>query len=224
MAWKWLMKKNFITRPFAYNRHGRPQEDSPMQALLKFSRAVDWLNDRVGQLVYWLILLVVLISAGNAVMRKVFDMSSNAWLELQWYLFSAVFLLCAGFTLLRNEHVRIDVIAGRFSARTQAWIDIFGTVFFLLPLALMVTWLSWPYFVRGYLANEISGSAGGLTLWPARLLLPVGFALLTLQGLSELVKRVAFLAGKAPDPIKRHDHAAEAELAEEIRRMAEGKT
>jgi TRAP-type mannitol/chloroaromatic compound transport system permease small subunit len=194
-----------------------------MQALLKFSRAVDALNELVGRLVYWLILAVVLISAGNAIMRKLFDMSSNAWLELQWYLFSAVFLLCAGWTLLRNEHVRIDVIAGRFSARTQAWIDIFGTIFFLLPMAVLIMSLSWPYFTRSFVSREISGSAGGLVFWPARILLPVGFALLTLQGLSELAKRVAFLAGKGPDPIKRHDHAAEAELAEEIRRMAEGR-
>ncbi|MEO8500809.1 MAG: TRAP transporter small permease subunit [Vicinamibacteria bacterium] len=193
-----------------------------MQVLLRFSRFVDWLNESVGRLVYWLILAVVLISAGNAIMRKVFSMSSNAWLELQWYLFSAVFLLCAGFTLLRNEHVRIDVVAGRFSARGQAWIDIFGTVFFLLPMSLLITWLSWPYFTRTFVSHEISGSAGGLVFWPARLLMPVGFALLTLQGLSELVKRVAFLTGHAPDPVKRHDHHAEAELAEEIRRRAEG--
>lgn len=194
-----------------------------MQALLKFSRAVDALNELVGRLVYWLILAVVLISAGNAIMRKLFDMSSNAWLELQWYLFSAIFLLCAGFTLLRNEHVRIDVVAGRFSPRTQAWIDVFGTLFFLLPMSVLIMWLSWPYFTKAFISHEISGSAGGLVLWPARILLPAGFALLSLQGLSELVKRAAFLAGKGPDPIKRHDHAAEAQLAEDIRRMAEEK-
>src|SRR3954468_2655923 len=142
-----------------------------MDSMLRLSRLIDALNERVGKAVCWLVLVAVLVSAGNAIIRKVFNMSSNAWLELQWYLFSAVFLLCAGFTLLKNEHVRIDVVAGRFSPRTQAWIDIFGTVFFLLPMSAMIMWLSWPYFVRAYVANEISGSAGGLTLWPARLLL-----------------------------------------------------
>jgi TRAP-type mannitol/chloroaromatic compound transport system permease small subunit len=194
-----------------------------LRPLLRLSALIDALNEHVGRLVYWLILATVLISAGNAIMRKMFSMSSNAWLELQWYLFSAVFLLCAGYTLLRNEHVRIDVLAGRFSHKTQAWIDIFGTIFFLLPMAVMIMILSWPYFMTAYTEHEISGSAGGLTLWPARILLPVGFLLLVLQGISELIKRIAFVAGAGPDPIKRHDHNAEAALAEEIRRMAEGK-
>lgn len=195
-----------------------------MRPLLRLSALIDALNAHVGRIVYWLVLATVLISAGNAIMRKMFSMSSNAWLELQWYLFSAVFLLCAGYTLLRNEHVRIDVLAGRFSAKTQAWIDIFGTVFFLLPMAVMIMGLSWPYFMRAYTENEISGSAGGLVLWYARILLPAGFLLLVLQGISELIKRIAFIAGAGPDPVKRHDHNAEAELAEEIRRMAEGKS
>ena len=195
-----------------------------MSFLLRFSRMVDALNERVGRAVYWLVLAMVLLSAGNAIVRKVFNYSSNAYLEAQWYMFSAVFLLAAGYTLLRNEHVRIDVIAGRLSPRAQAWIDIFGTLFFLLPMATLIMWLSWPVFVQMYVHHEISGSAGGLVLWPARLLLPVGFFLLVLQGLSELIKRIAFLAGAGPDPIKRHDaHAAELELAEEIRKMAEGK-
>ncbi|HEX4782664.1 MAG TPA: TRAP transporter small permease subunit [Usitatibacter sp.] len=195
-----------------------------MRFLLSVSRFIDGLNERIGKSVYWLVLAMVLISAGNAIVRKVFNYSSNAYLEAQWYLFSAVFLLAAGYTLLRNEHVRIDVIAGRLSARAQTWIDIFGTLFFLLPMATLIMWLSWPVFVQMYVHHEISGSAGGLVLWPARLLLPVGFFLLVLQGISELIKRVAFLTGAGPDPIKRHDaHAAEAALAEEIRRMAEGK-
>lgn len=195
-----------------------------MRALLAISRLIDAINERVGRTVYWLVLAAVLLSAGNAIVRKVFSMSSNAWLEMQWYLFSAVFLLAAGYTLLRNEHVRIDVIAGRFPARTQAWIDVFGTIFFLLPMALLFLWLSWPVFVRTYVHQEISSNAGGLLLWPARLLVPVGFALLSLQGVSELIKRIAFLAGAAPDPIARHDpHAAERDLAEEIRRLAEDK-
>jgi len=192
--------------------------------LLRLSRLIDAVNDLVGRSVYWLVLAMVLISAANAIVRKVFNYSSNAFLEAQWYLFSAVFLLAAGYTLLRNEHVRIDVIAGRLSPRAQAWIDILGTLFFLFPMALLIMWLSWPYFVHSYVDGEVSGSAGGLILWPARALIPAGFALLVLQGLSELIKRVAFIAGKGPDPVKRHDpHAAEAELAEEIRRLAEDK-
>ena len=195
-----------------------------MRPLLRLSALIDALNEHVGRLVYWLVLATVLISAGNAIMRKMFSMSSNAWLELQWYLFSAVFLLCAGYTLLRNEHVRIDIIAGRLSHKAQAWVDVIGTVLFLLPMAIMIMVLSWPYFVRAYTENEISGSAGGLVLWYARILLPAGFFLLVLQGISELIKRIAFIAGAGPDPIKRHDHNAEAELVEEIRRMAEGKS
>jgi TRAP-type mannitol/chloroaromatic compound transport system permease small subunit len=192
--------------------------------LLRISALIDAINERIGKAVYWLVLVAVLISAGNAIVRKLFNMSSNAFLETQWYLFSAVFLLCAGYTLLRNEHVRIDIISGRLSPKAQAWIDVFGTLFFLMPMAVLIMWLSWPYFLRAYTEHEISGSAGGLTLWPARLLLPVGFALLVLQGLSELVKRIAFIADKGPDPIVRHDPAAaEKELAEEIRKIAEAK-
>ncbi len=195
-----------------------------MQLLLRVSRLIDALNERVGRSVYWLVLVAVVISAGNAIVRKLFNMSSNAFLEAQWYLFSAVFLLSAGFTLLRNEHVRIDVIAGRLSPRAQAWIDVFGTLFFLLPMALLLLYLSWPVFVRTFVHQEISTNAGGLWIWPARVLVPIGFALLSLQGLSELLKRIAFLTGKGPDPITRHDaHAAEKELAEEIRRLAEEK-
>jgi len=193
--------------------------------LLRISALIDALNERVGKAIYWLVLVAVLISAGNAIVRKLFNMSSNAFLETQWYLFSAVFLFCAGFTLLRNEHVRIDVIAGRLSPKAQAWIDVFGTLLFLLPMAILFIYLSWPVFVRTYTQGEISTNAGGLMIWPARLLVPIGFTLLSLQGISELIKRVAFLAGKGPDPIPRHDaHAAELELAEEIRRLAEEKT
>ena len=195
-----------------------------MALLLRISALIDALNERIGKAVYWLVLVAVLISAGNAIVRKVFNMSSNAFLEAQWYLFAAIFLLCSGYTLLRNEHVRIDVIAGRLSPKAQAWIDVLGTLFFLLPMAILFIYLSWPVFVRTYTHGEISTNAGGLVLWPARLLVPIGFTLLSLQGISELVKRVAFIAGKGPDPIKRHDaHAAELELAEEIRRIAEEK-
>lgn len=196
-----------------------------MQTLLRLSRAIDALNEWVGRWVYWLVLIMVLESAGNAIVRKIFDRSSNALLELQWYLFSAVFLLCAGWTLLRNDHVRIDIIQGRLKPRAQAWIDVLGAVFFLMPMVGIFFWLSIPWFWRSYTEQEISGSAGGLILWPARVLVPIGFALLGLQGLSELVKRIAFLAGKGPDPIARHgEHSAEAELAEEIRRLAEEKS
>ncbi|HET9579005.1 MAG TPA: TRAP transporter small permease subunit [Usitatibacter sp.] len=192
--------------------------------MLKLARLIDALNDHVGRTIYWLVLFMVLLSAGNAMVRKLFNMSSNAYLEGQWYLFSAVFLLGAGYTLLKNEHVRIDIIAGRLSAKAQAWIDILGTIFFLLPMATLIMWLSWPYFVHSYVDKEMSGSAGGLIFWPARLLLPVGFALLVLQGISELLKRVAFVAGKGPDPIIRHDPVeAEKALAEDIRKFAEEK-
>lgn len=195
-----------------------------MEVLLRVSRFIDALNERVGRTVYWLILAAVLVSAGNALIRKIFNVSSNAYLEMQWYLFSAVFLLSAGYTLLRNEHVRIDVIAGRLSRRTQAWIDVLGTLFFLLPMALIFIYLSWPAFVRTWVEDEMSGSAGGLPIWPARLLVPIGFSLLALQAVSELVKRIGFLRGVAPDPIDvLHVRSAELELAEEIRKHAEEK-
>jgi TRAP-type mannitol/chloroaromatic compound transport system permease small subunit len=184
------------------------------------SRAIDTLNERVGQVVYWLVLVAVVISAANAIVRKAFDMSSNAYLEVQWYLFSAVFLLCAGYTLLRNEHIRIDVVVGRFSRRTLAWIDILGTLFFLFPLVALILYEAWPWFVRTWFSGEVSPSAGGLILWPAKILVPVGFVLLGLQGVSELIKRVAFLKGLIPDPSeKKVTKTLEEELAEEIRRQ-----
>jgi TRAP-type mannitol/chloroaromatic compound transport system permease small subunit len=168
--------------------------------LLRVSALIDALNDRIGRTVYWLILAMVLVSSGNAVVRYVFDKSSNAWLELQWYLFSAVFLLGAGYTLLNNEHVRIDIINGRLSPRTRAWIDLLGGLFFLLPMALLIMWLSWPVFIESYTRHEFSSDAGGLLRWPVKLLIPVGFLLLVLQGISEIIKRAAFLAGLIPDP------------------------
>ena len=176
-----------------------------MKRLLALSRLIDALNERVGRLIYWLVLAAVLVSAGNATMRYAFNLSSNAWLEIQWYLFSAVFLLCAGYTLLHNEHIRIDVIAGRLSKRAQTWIDIFGCVFFLLPMALVIMWLAWPVFMDAYIHHEISGDAGGLVRWPVKLLMPVGFFLLALQGVSELIKRIAFLLGLIPDPVETHE-------------------
>jgi TRAP-type mannitol/chloroaromatic compound transport system permease small subunit len=171
-----------------------------MSALLGLSRFIDRLNERIGQIVYWAVLISVLVSSANAVVRYSLHTSSNAWLEVQWYLFSAVFLLCAGYTLLRNEHIRIDIVFGHFSRRTQIWIDIFGTVFFLLPMAIMIGWLSWPMFWNSFVGQEMSMNAGGLIRWPVKLLVPVGFLLLVLQGFSELIKKVAFLMGLIPDP------------------------
>jgi len=193
-----------------------------MNFLLRISRGIDWLNERVGRVVLWCILIAVLISAGNAIIRKVFDTSSNAWLEVQWYLFSAVFLLCAGYTLLRNEHVRIDVLLHRFSKRTQIWIDIFGLIFFLMPAAVLIAVLAWPVFMRAFVSHEMSENAGGLIRWPVYMLAPAGFALLALQGISEIIKRFAFLQGLIDDPTrKRLQKSAEEELAEEIARQAE---
>lgn len=174
-----------------------------MNFLLSLSRFIDALNERVGRAVMWLVLVTVLVSAGNAIVRKVFSTSSNAWLELQWYLFAVVFLFCAGYALLHNEHIRIDVVAGRWSARTKAKIDIFGTLFFLLPMSLLIMDLSWPIFMNAWNSNETSANAGGLIRWPARLMIPVGFFLLSLQGISELIKRIAFLKGLIPDPGER---------------------
>ena len=191
-----------------------------MKLLLSFSRAIDALNEHVGKLSYWLILAAVLISTGNAIVRYSLNMSSNAWLEIQWYLFSFVFLFCAGYTLLHNQHVRIDVVSGYLSGRGRAWIDIFGTIFFLLPMAIAIMWLSWPVFLDAYRSNEVSTNAGGLTVWPARLMLPAGFFLLVLQGLSELIKRVAFLRGLIPDPAEKDEGpTAEEMLAEELRKQ-----
>ena len=191
-----------------------------VKILLTLSRLIDALNEGVGRLTYWLVLVAVLVSAGNAIIRYTFNMSSNAWLEIQWYLFSAVFLFCAGYTLLHNQHIRIDVVTGRLSPRAHAWIDILGTLLFLMPMALTVLWLSWPVFVDAYQRNEVSTNAGGLIIWPARLMVPIGFLLLVLQGISELIKRIAFLCGMIPDPAEKHEEpSAEEKLAEEIRRQ-----
>jgi len=188
--------------------------------LLSLSRLIDRVNDRVGHIFYWLVLAAVLISAANAVVRKLFNVSSNAFLEIQWYLFSAIFLFLAGYTLLKNDHVRIDVLTGRLSKKARAWIDIFGTLFFLFPMAFLLMWLSWPVFVDAYVRHEVSTNAGGLIIWPARLLIPIGFLLLIFQGISELIKRIAFLQGLIPDPSERTEEMSlEEKLMLEIRRQ-----
>lgn len=195
-----------------------------MPFLLQVSRWIDRLSEFVGRWVAWLVLLAVLISAGNAVVRKLFDQSSNGLLEIQWYLFAAVFLLASGYTLMRQEHVKIDVIAGRFSKRTQIWIDIVGICVFLLPFVVVVIDLSLPLVLRAYRMHEMSNNAGGLVRWPVFALLPAGMLLLGVQGVSELIKRIAFLQGLAPDPTRRHvAKTAEEELAEFVRAQTEKK-
>ncbi len=172
-----------------------------MQHLLSLSRLIDTISTWIGKLTMWLILATTLISAGNAIVRKAFDMSSNGLLEIQWYLFAAVFMLGAGYGFLRNSHVRIDFISARLSDRTRNWIDALGIVFVLIPFCILMITLSWPFFVNAYTNGEMSQNAGGLIRWPVYLLVPVGFMLLMLQGLSELIKRVAFLRGLLDDPI-----------------------
>ena len=195
-----------------------------MNGLLKFSKGVDWLNTQVGKYVIWLILASTVISGVNAVVRKTFDMSSNAYLEVQWYLFAAAFLLAAGYTLLNGEHVKIDVISGKLSKRAQIWIDVFGFVVFLTPMCLAILWYGIPFFLKGMYSGEMSSNAGGLIRWPVYLMMPLGFGLLLLQGLSELIKRVAFLKGLIEDPTaKKLEKTAEEELAEAIRNLAQSK-
>lgn len=193
-----------------------------MQALLKLSRAIDWLSSQIGKYVIWLILASTIISGVNAVVRKVFNTSSNAFLEVQWYLFAASFLIAAGYTLLNGEHVKIDVVTSRLSKRAQIWIDIFGFACFLTPMCLAVLWYGIPFFTRAFVSGEMSNNAGGLIRWPVYLMMPLGFGLLLLQGWSELIKRLAFLQGLIEDPTaKKHEKTAEEELAESIRRLAD---
>jgi TRAP-type mannitol/chloroaromatic compound transport system permease small subunit len=171
-----------------------------MGGLLKLSGVIDTLNEWIGKMLMWLVLAAVLISAGNAAMRKAFDIGSNAFLEIQWYLFAAVFLLGSGYVFLRNGHVRIDFISSKLSKRTNTIIDILGIVVFTIPLSLILINLSWPVFERAWVSGEMSQNAGGLIRWPVMLLIPLGFSLLTLQCLSELIKRFAFLGGHRSEP------------------------
>ncbi|MBK9362319.1 MAG: TRAP transporter small permease subunit [Rubrivivax sp.] len=192
-----------------------------MSPLLQLSRAIDRLNEWVGRWVAWFVLAAVLISAVNAIMRKAFSLTSNAFLEIQWYLFAAVFLLAAGYTLLRQEHVRIDVVLGRFQRHTQVKVEIFGLLVFLLPFVAVVVYLVWPLVTKAWVSGEVSSNAGGLIRWPVYALVPAGFALLGLQGVSELIKRIAFLRGLIDDPGRKpQDKTAEEELAAAIRAQA----
>ncbi len=192
-----------------------------MNGLLRLTRAIDALNLKVGKGLFWLVFAAVVISAANAVVRKTFSMSSNAFLEVQWYLFAAVFLLGAGHVMLLNEHVRIDVVSQSLSRRTQIWIDILGLLIFVIPLSVYIMWLTVPMTLTAYQSGEMSTNAGGLIRWPSYLMIPLGFLLLGLQAVSEIIKRIAFLRGAGPDPQlavqQRKDSDA---LADDLRREA----
>ena len=171
-----------------------------MQGLLKLSRLIDTVTEFIGKAVSWLILAAVLVSAGNAIVRKVFNTSSNSWLELQWYLFGAVFFLAAAYTLKQNEHIRIDIFYGSRSKKTQDRIELFGLLFFLMPFCLLMLWLLFPYALEALRSGEMSAAAGGLILWPSKALILGGFILLTIQGISEIIKRIAIMNGLMDDP------------------------
>ncbi|MCO5731846.1 TRAP transporter small permease subunit [Rhizobium sp. SSA_523] len=185
-----------------------------MNILLAVSRIIDAVTGFVGRWVSWLLLAAVLISAGNAVMRKAFDMSSNAWLEVQWYLFGTVFMLAAAYALLKNEHVRIDILSSSWSKRTRDIVDLVLHIIFLLPFASLMTYLAWPWFWLSYQSGEVSSNAGGLVIWPAKLVVLIGFALLLAQAFSEIIKRYAVITGRIADP--RDDISAEAKAATEV--------
>ena len=193
--------------------------DAVLNALLPLTRAVDWLNTWIGKRVAWLILAAVLVSSVNATVRKIFDTSSNAWLELQWVLFSVVFLLCSPWTLLSNEHIRIDIVNNLLPKRLRDTIDLIGHAFFLLPLCIIMVLTSVPFFWRSWLIDEQSGNAGGLPQWPSTSLLMIAFALLFLQGLSELIKRIAVMRGLIPDPHEGQKSSLESEAEELIEAM-----
>ena len=175
-----------------------------MRALLSLSTAIDWLNEKIGVVCNWLVLLACLVSGGNAMVRYAYDQSSNAWLEVQWYMFAVIVMFGASYTLKRNEHVRVDLFYMTLSRRGQLWVDILGALFFLLPTCIILAWLSWPFFMQSFNVSEHSLNAGGLLRWPIKLVLPVGFALVALQGLSELIKRVAFLNDIPVESLEAH--------------------
>ena len=192
-----------------------------MPFLLKISRLIDAFSELIGKLVMWFILATTLISAGNAIVRKLFDSSSNALLEIQWYLFAAVFMLGSGYAFLRNAHVRIDFISSRFSARGRNWVDVVGILIFLFPLCYMMATLGWPLFERAWVTGEMSSNSGGLIRWPVYGLIPLGFAILFLQGISELIKRLAFLTGNGPDVLAHEGPSDEELLAQQLLEEAE---
>jgi TRAP-type mannitol/chloroaromatic compound transport system permease small subunit len=187
-----------------------------MPFLLKISRFIDAVTELIGKLVMWFILATTLISAGNAIVRKLFDSSSNALLEIQWYLFAAVFMLGSGYAFLRNAHVRIDFISARFSARGRNWVDILGILIFLFPLCYMMATLGWPLFERAWNTGEMSSNSGGLIRWPVYGLIPLGFSVLFVQGVSELIKRIAFLTGHGPDVLSHEGPTEEERLAQQL--------
>lgn len=188
-----------------------------MRVLLNISGLIDRCNNWIGRMIMWLVLVTVLISAANAVMRKAFNIGSNAFLEIQWYIFAAVFMLGAGYVMLKNAHVRIDFISSRLSKRTNAWIDAIGIVVFTIPLSLVMVELGWPLFARAWSSGEVSHNAGGLIRWPVLLLVPLGFSILILQSVSELIKRIAFLQGRIPEPFSPDEHRSDEEImAEEL--------
>ena len=166
-----------------------------MRTLIAISAFIDVVNKQLSKIASWLVLICCLISAGNAFSRYLINMSSNAWLEIQWYMFAGMFMLGASYTLCRNEHVRVDIVYSHLSTRKQIWIDLFGGIFFLLPAAIILAWMSWPVFYTSWTEHEMSGNAGGLIRWPVKIFLPLGFALLTAQGVSEVIKRIAMLTG-----------------------------
>ena len=195
-----------------------------MAPLLKLSGLIDRINERVGRLTMWLVLAAVLISAGNAIVRKAFNIGSNAFLEIQWYIFAAVFMLGVGYVMLKNAHVRIDFISSRLSKRTNAWIDAIGIVIFTIPLSIIMIDLGWPLFARALQSGEMSQNAGGLIRWPALMLVPLGFVILLLQSISELIKRIAFLRGLLDEPFSTEAAKSDEEiLAEELAAEAEKK-
>ena len=191
-----------------------------MNGLLALSRGIDRVNTVIGRSAAWLILLAIFVSAINAVVRKVFSVSSNAYLELQWYLYGAAFLLAAAYTLLENEHIRIDIVYGAFSRRVQHWIDLLGTIFFLMPVVLLTLYFVWPWLMRSIRGGEMSMNAGGLMLWPAKAMLFAGFVLLIFQGISEIIKKIAVMRGLIPDPFPATSHHAPLEIDPDLAAQA----
>jgi TRAP-type mannitol/chloroaromatic compound transport system permease small subunit len=186
-----------------------------LKKLLRFSRAVDAFNTSIGRWVAWALLAAILVSAVNATVRKVFNTSSNSWLEIQWILFGAVFLLCSAWALLSNEHIRIDIVNNMLPKQVRNWIDVFGHVFFLIPVTLVVAWLGWPFFWRSLMQNEQSTNAVGLPVYPSKLLIPLAFTFLAVQGFSELIKRIAIIRGDLQDTVSGGGHHAAAEAEAE---------